>query len=62
MGELADDKRTTKNAEVDATLRAAARAMSFGDRLAAEGVVTVALDDSGNLIERRPGGTRTPLP
>jgi hypothetical protein len=31
--------------------------MSFGMRLAAEGVTTVALDDEGALVEHRPDGS-----
>ena len=59
--DLTDDERAVVNAELDATISAAAHRTSFGDRLAAEGVTTVALDDNGKLVERRPDGTRVPL-
>jgi hypothetical protein len=35
--------------------------MSFGERLAAEGVTTVALDDEGALVEYRPDGSSVVL-
>jgi hypothetical protein len=61
MVELTADERSVVNAELDASINAAAQVMSFGDRLAAEGVVTVALDKKGKLIERHPDGSRVPL-
>ena len=61
MTELTSDERIVVNAEFDATINGAARLMSFGDRLAAEGVVTVALDKKGQLVERHPDGTRVTL-
>ena len=61
MTDLTTDERTVMSAELDASINATARLMSFGDRLAAEGVVTVALDKEGNLVERRPDGTRAAL-
>lgn len=59
--DLTDDERSVVNAELDATISAAAHRASFGDRLAAEGVTTVALDANGRLVERRPDGTRVEL-
>jgi hypothetical protein len=61
MTGLTAEERTVVNAELDASINAAAQRMSFGDRLAAEGVVTVALDDKGDLVERHPDGTLVPL-
>jgi len=61
MTGLTVEERTVVNAEFDASINAAAQRMSFGDRLAAEGVVTVALDEKGDLIERHPDGTRVTL-
>ena len=55
---LGAEERTVVNAEFDARINAAAQLMSFGDRLAAEGIVTVALDKKGDLVERHPDGTR----
>jgi hypothetical protein len=61
VADLTRDERAVVNAELDATISATAHRTSFGDRLAAEGVTTVALDDSGKLVERRPDGTRVRL-
>jgi hypothetical protein len=58
---LTDDERLVANAELDASIQAQAESMSFGDRLAAEGVTTVALDDDGALVEYRPDGSSTVL-
>src|ERR1700693_924522 len=43
LADLADGERVVANAELDASIQARAESMSFGDRLAAEGVTTVAL-------------------
>jgi hypothetical protein len=59
LADLGGGESVVLNAELDASIQARAEALSFGDVLAAEGVVTVALDDDGNLIEYRPDGTRT---
>jgi ParD-like antitoxin of type II bacterial toxin-antitoxin system len=65
-GELAErdltpQERTVLNAELDASLSAAARSTSFGEVLAARGVTTVALDDQGVLMRYDPDGTTSPL-
>jgi len=60
LSELEADERTVANAEADAAINAAAQRASFGARLAAEGVTTVALDD-GRLVEHRPDGSTTRL-
>ena len=59
LAELGGGESIVLNAELDASIQARAGALSFGDVLASEGVVTVALDDDGALIEYRPDGTRT---
>ncbi len=61
MTELTGTERVVVNAELDATINAVTREISFGERLAAEGVTTVALDDDGQLVEHRPDGTRVVL-
>lgn len=55
--DLTVDERTVLNAELDASIQAHARAVSYGHLLAAEGVTTVSLDDDGNLVEHRPDGS-----
>ena len=61
LADLTDSERLVANAELDATIQAQAESVSFGDRLAAEGVTTVALDDDGALVEFRPDGSRRVL-
>ncbi len=61
LAELGGGESVVLNAELDASIQARAETLSFGDVLAAEGVVTVALDDDGALVEYRPDGTRTVL-
>lgn len=61
LAELGGGESVVLNAELDASIQARAEALSFGAVLASEGVVTVALDDDGALIEYRPDGTRSVL-
>ena len=44
-------------ARVGRSVSMQAQSVSFGERLAAEGVTTVALDDEGALVEYRPDGS-----
>ena len=46
-------------AEGDAALAERLGTVDYGDVLAAEGVVTVALDDEGRLVRHGPDGTTT---
>lgn len=55
--DLTVDERTVLNAELDASIQAHARAVSYGHLLAAEGATTVSLDDDGNLVEHHPDGS-----
>jgi hypothetical protein len=57
LAELTDAERLVAHAELDASIQSEAESMSFGMRLAAEGVTTVALDDEGALVEHRPDGS-----
>ena len=57
FADLTDDERIVANADLDASIQMQAQSMSFGERLAAEGVTTVALDDEGALVEHRPDGS-----
>lgn len=61
LDQLNADERDLAEAEINARISSAANEMSFADRLAAEGVTTVVLDDQGRLVERRPDGTVTVL-
>lgn len=58
LAALGGDESVVLNAELDASIQARAESLSFGEVLAAEGLITVALDDDGALIEYRPDGTR----
>jgi hypothetical protein len=55
---LSEEERLVANAELDVRIQERAKATNFGERLAAEGVTTVALDDEGNLVEHRPDGSQ----
>lgn len=61
LAELTGDEQEVANAELDALIQEAAARTSFGARLAAEGVTTVALDEHGVLTRYLPDGTATPL-
>lgn len=58
LAALGGDESFVLNAELDASIQARAESLAFGEMLAAEGLVTVALDVDGALIEYRPDGTR----
>ena len=47
------------NAELDVAIQSWAESSSFGARLAAEGLTTVALADDATLVECHPDGSRT---
>lgn len=57
LSQLSAEEREVVNAEHSVAIREQAQVMSFGARLAAEGVTTVALDDGGRLVEHHPDGT-----
>jgi hypothetical protein len=59
LSQLDDDERLVANVELDVAIQNRADSASFGDRLAAEGVTTVALAEDGTLVEHRPDGPRT---
>jgi hypothetical protein len=61
FADLTEAERLVANADLDASIQIQAQSMSFGDRLAAEGVTTVALDDEGALVEHRPDGSSVVL-
>ncbi len=59
LADLTDDERLIANAQIDASISAAANSTSFADRLAARGVTTVVMDADGRMIRREPDGTST---
>ena len=61
LSDLTDDERLIANAQIDASISAAANSISFADRLAARGVATVVMDADGRMIRRNPDGTSTVL-
>ncbi len=62
LADLTVDERLVVNAEIDAAIQENLNTTHYGQRLAAEGITTVALDDDGNLIQHHPDGTTNPLP
>ena len=57
FADLTEAERLVVNADLDASIQMQAQSVSFGERLAAGGVTTVALDDEGALVEYRPDGS-----
>ena len=61
FADLTDAERLVANADLDASIQMQAQSTSFGERLAAEGVTTVALDDEGAMVEYRRDGSSVVL-
>ena len=61
LTELTPEERLVANAETDAAISERLRTVNYGDVLAGEGVVTVALDDNGHLVRYEADGTTTRL-
>jgi len=61
LRDLSPEERVVANAEIDVAVQTRAQSLSFGAALAAEGVVTVAVDEDGALVEYRPDGTAVVL-
>jgi hypothetical protein len=59
--ELTSEERAVFSAELDTAISEAARTTSFGKRIAARGITTVALDDDGVLTRHHPDGTTSRL-
>ena len=57
LDELSDEEQVVANAEIDTAIEERAKSTSFGPQLSEAGVVTVALDADGGLVEHRPDGT-----
>lgn len=62
MRELTAEEGVAFNAEVSAAIEENLAATHYGQTLAAEGVITVALDDHGQLLTYLADGTSTILP
>lgn len=45
------------NAEISAAVKESLARTNYGDALAAHGITTVALNEAGDIVEYRPGGT-----
>jgi hypothetical protein len=61
LSELTVEEGVVFNAEVSAAIEESLARTNYGDTLAARGVTTVALDDSGELVEYAPDGSAVPL-
>jgi hypothetical protein len=57
LDELSDEEQVVANAEIDTAIEERANSASFGAQLRTAGIVTVALDADGGLVEHRPDGT-----
>lgn len=61
LADLDESERVVANAAISAVISTKANEASFADRLAARGVTTVVMDDSGQMIRRHPDGSTTIL-
>ncbi|MGO4256887.1 TA system antitoxin ParD family protein [Marmoricola sp. RAF53] len=61
LADLDANEAVTFNAEVSASVEELLAATHYGEELAAEGITTVALDESGNLVQYRPDGSSSVL-
>ena len=61
LSDLTVEEGVVFNAEVCAAIEESLARPNYGDTLAARGVTTVALDDSGELVEYAPDGSAVPL-
>jgi len=57
LRDLSGDEGIVVNAEIDVRIEERLGATHFGQRLAAEGVTTVALNDAGELVRYLPDGS-----
>jgi hypothetical protein len=57
LSALSVEEGVVFNAEISAAIEESLERADYGRTLAARGVVTVALDDRGQIIEHRPDGT-----
>lgn len=62
LADLSTDERAVYDAELDASISAAARRISFGEVLAHRGVTTVAMDEGNVLTRYYPDGSTERVP
>lgn len=61
LSELTADEAVVFNAEISAGIEESLAGTDYGALLTARGITTVALDESGQLIEHRPDGSASVL-
>lgn len=61
MTDLSVEEGIVFNAEISAAIEEKLARSHYGDELAARGITTVALDESGDMVEYQPDGTATVL-
>lgn len=57
LAELSAEEGVVFNAEIDAAIQHSLATTDYGAELARRGITTVALDESGQIIEHRPDGS-----
>lgn len=61
VSELSAEEGVVFNAEISAAIEESLAGTDYGALLAARGITTVALDESGQIIEHRPDGSSSVL-
>lgn len=61
LAELDSDESLVANALLDASISTVANGTSLADRLAARGLTTVVMDETGRMLRRDPDGSTTVL-
>ena len=61
MGDLTVEEGVVFNAEISAAIEEKLAHTHYGDELAARGITTVALNESGDIVEYQPDGTTAVL-
>ena len=57
LTELSEEEGVVFNAEISAAIQERLTDADYGQALASRGIITVALDENGQMIEHRPDGT-----
>lgn len=61
LSELSAEEGVVFNAEISAAIEESLTGTNYGALLAARGIATVALDDSGQIVEHHPDGSSSVL-
>ena len=61
LKELTVEEGVVFNGEISAAIEESLARTNYGDALSARGITTVALDDSGEIVEYGPDGSAAPL-